>query len=76
MDEINQPLIRRQVRSPRSAAIAGILFAILRIISIVLITSVSSPAELSIEWLETWAGTSRGGVAACRNSLESGARGT
>jgi hypothetical protein len=58
MDEINQPLIRRQVRSPRSAAIAGILFAILRIISIVLITSVSSPAELSIEWLETWAGTS------------------
>jgi len=54
----NQPLIRSQVRSPHSAAIAGILFALMRIISLVLITSVSSPAEFSIEWLEAWTGTS------------------
>jgi hypothetical protein len=58
----NESLFRRRIRSPRSAAFAGILFALMRIISLVLITPVSSPAEFSIEWLETWASTSSAAV--------------
>ena len=51
-------LIRRRIRSPRSAAIAGILFALMRIISLILISSVSDPTEFSIDWLQTMAGAS------------------
>ncbi len=54
MTEENRSLVRRRIRSPRSAAIAGILFALMRIFSLVLMTSVSGPTELSIEWLENW----------------------
>jgi hypothetical protein len=54
----NGPLFRRRVRSPRSAAIAGILFALLRIISLLLSSTASGPAELSIEWLQNWSATS------------------
>jgi len=53
----NEPLIRRQVRSPRSAAIAGILFALLRITSLVLISSVTVSADSYLDWLETWSST-------------------
>ena len=53
-----KPLIRRRIRSPRSAAIAGILFALMRITSLLLISSVSDPNEFSIEWLETLSSTS------------------
>lgn len=48
----SERLVRRRIRSPRSAAIAGILFALMRIISLVLITSVSGSTEFGIEWLE------------------------
>jgi len=58
MIDNNKPLIRRQVRSPRSAAIAGILFALMRITSLVFMSSVSDPTEFSIEWLDTLSSTS------------------
>ena len=54
----HKPLVRRRIRSPRSAAIAGILFALMRIISLILISSVSDPTEFSMDWLESLSGTS------------------
>jgi hypothetical protein len=47
--------IRKSVRSPRSAALAGIIFSILLVISMVLITGIGqpSPDELNREWLES-----------------------
>jgi hypothetical protein len=54
MNEANRSLVRRRLRSPRSAAIAGILYALMRIISLVLMTSAADPTEFSVEWLENW----------------------
>lgn len=47
--------IRKSVRSPRSAALAGIIFSILLVISMVLITGIGqpSPDELNRQWLES-----------------------
>ncbi len=58
MAEESISLVRRRVRSPRSAAIAGILFALMRIISLLLISNVSGPTEFSLEWLEYLTGNS------------------
>lgn len=58
MNEHNRNLIRRRIRSPRSAAIAGILFALLRIISLLLLSPASSPTELGIEWLQNFSAVS------------------
>jgi hypothetical protein len=51
-----QQLVRRRVRSPRSAAIAGILFSLLTITSMILLWNrvTASPAEVGPEWVETW----------------------
>ncbi len=56
MAEETERLIRREVRSPRSAAIAGILFSLLTSISMILLyNSVTpSPADIGSDWLETW----------------------
>lgn len=58
MSEESRSLVRHRIRSPRSAAIAGILFALMRIISLILITTASGPTEFSPEWLENWSSTS------------------
>jgi len=59
MNEENVLLIQQEIRSPRSAAIAGILFAVLLTISTVLMYPISStdPLEINQVWLESKAGT-------------------
>lgn len=54
MAEASRSLVRRRIRSPRSAAIAGILFSLMRIISLLLMASAAGPSEFSVEWLENW----------------------
>ena len=53
-----QRLVGRQVRSPRSAAIAGIVFSLLIAASMILLYSnvLASPADVGDEWLESWSG--------------------
>ena len=53
-----QRMVPRQVRSPRSAAIAGIVFSCLIAASMILLYSnvLSSPADVGGEWLESWSG--------------------
>jgi len=55
MPENNEPLLRRQLRSPRAAAIAGILFSLLLMTSMILFRKIGTvaPAEISRDWLET-----------------------
>jgi hypothetical protein len=55
MQEENLIQLQQRIRSPRSAALAGILFSGLLIASMLLITGITqvSPAEISTEWLET-----------------------
>jgi hypothetical protein len=55
MQEENLIQLQKQVRSPRSAALAGILFSALLIASMLLITGVTqmSAEDISAEWLET-----------------------
>jgi hypothetical protein len=50
-------MVRRELRSPPSAAIAGILFSLLSTASMALISSVDSPSDFSADWLETWFNT-------------------
>jgi hypothetical protein len=54
-----QRLIRREVRSPRSAALAGIVFSLLMITSMVLLHSSVGTNLTSIDpgWLESWSGS-------------------
>jgi hypothetical protein len=54
MAEKNLAQIQKRIRSPRSAALAGIIFSSLTVVSMLLITSVTrvSLDEISIEWLE------------------------
>lgn len=54
MAEENLGQIQKRIRSPRSAALAGIIFSSLTVVSMLLITSVTrvSLDEISIEWLE------------------------
>lgn len=55
MNEENLTQIQERIRSPRSAALAGILFSGFLIISMLMITSITqvSPAEINTEWLES-----------------------
>ena len=59
MTEKEKPLTRPQLRSPRAAAIAGIVFSLLSITSMILIAGVvaSAPDEINRDWLETSANT-------------------
>lgn len=54
MTDENVQLTRPQMRSPRSAAIAGIIFSILVMTSMVLISSVDTPEDFDRERLRTW----------------------
>jgi hypothetical protein len=53
MPESIEPLIRRQLRSPRAAAIAGILFSVLLMTSMILFRNIGTvaPADISKDWL-------------------------
>jgi hypothetical protein len=59
MIEETQRLIQRQLRSPRSAAIAGILYSILMITGMILASSIvrAKPEDITGDWLETRSGT-------------------
>jgi hypothetical protein len=58
-------LIRRQIRSPRSAALAGIVYSVLMIFGMVLVRGMIAdvPADMSQEWLESWSGRASTAVA-------------
>ena len=49
-----QKLVRREVRSPRSAALAGILYSLLMVTSMILLRTgaIADPAEIGRDWLE------------------------
>ena len=54
MQEENLIQIQERIRSPRSAALAGILFSGLMIAAMLLITGITqvSPSEINTDWLE------------------------
>jgi hypothetical protein len=56
--EERERLIRREVRSPRSAAIAGIVFSLLMITSMILLyrSATATLVDIDREWLESWSG--------------------
>ena len=58
MNEKNEQLIRREVRSPRAAAIAGIIYAIIIVTVMVLTRRAGNlqPQDITRELLETWSG--------------------
>ena len=58
MIEKNEQLIRREVRSPRAAAIAGIIYAIIIVTVMVLVRRAGNvlPQDITRELLETWSG--------------------
>jgi hypothetical protein len=55
----NESLVDREVRSPRSAAIAGIVYALILITVLVVTTrpARTRPEDVTSEWLKTWSGT-------------------
>jgi len=57
--ENSEHLIRRRLRSPRAAAVAGILFSIFLTTSMILISNIgaSAPAVIDRDWIDTNAGT-------------------
>jgi hypothetical protein len=59
MAEETEHLVRRQLRSPRSAAIAGIAYSLLMTIGMALayIVARATPEDITKDWLETWSGT-------------------
>lgn len=59
MSEQSEAVIQRNLRSPRSAAIAGILFAIMAAASMILIENIVTvaPAEINPDWFDSWSGT-------------------
>lgn len=50
---------RRRIRSPRSAAIAGIIFSLLMSTGLLLMFNIATatPADINREWLESWSRT-------------------
>jgi hypothetical protein len=60
MSENMGKLVRREVRSPRVAAIAGIVYALLTGASMILLINVLkiTLADISSEWLEAWSSES------------------
>jgi hypothetical protein len=59
MAEKKEQVIQRELRSPRAAAIAGIVFSVLLIVIMALTTRLSrvSPEQITSDWLESWSGT-------------------
>lgn len=56
MAEQEVRLIRKEIRSPRSAAIAGIVYSVMMITGMLLTANMVSsiPADIDRNWLETW----------------------
>jgi MFS family permease len=56
MAERTEYVVRRELRSPRSAAIAGIIFSILMTIGMVLTYNITRdvPKDITKEWLDAW----------------------
>jgi hypothetical protein len=52
-------IVRRELRSPRSAALAGIVYSILMVTILILTRNIArvKPEDISREFLETWSGT-------------------
>jgi uncharacterized membrane protein YbjE (DUF340 family) len=59
MDKIRQNLTRREIRSPRSAAIAGIVYSVLMITGMILTTNITRARleDITRETMATWSGT-------------------
>jgi len=59
MNEFEESLTRRELRSPRAAAIAGIVYSLLIITVMVLTDRLARirPEDITRDLLETWAGT-------------------
>ena len=58
MVEETERQVRREVRSPRSAAAAGIIYSLLTAASMILLYNsvTADPAAIGSEWLEAWSG--------------------
>ena len=56
MAERTGHVVRRELRSPRSAAIAGIIYAILMITGMVLVSNITRdlPEDITKDWLDAW----------------------
>jgi hypothetical protein len=52
-------IIRQKIRSPRSAAIAGIIFSVLLFVGMLLTTRMTAarPEDIDRAWIERWSGT-------------------
>ena len=61
MAEQEVRLIRKEIRSPRSAAIAGIVYSALMITGMLLTANMVSsiPADINRNWLEEWSGIAK-----------------
>jgi hypothetical protein len=59
MAERTDYLVRRELRSPRSAAIAGIVYSLLMFIGMLLAYRIvrAKPEDITKDWLETWSST-------------------
>jgi MFS family permease len=59
MAEGTEHVVRRELRSPRSAAIAGIVYSLLMTIGMALVYSIVTdlPEDITKDWLESWSGT-------------------
>ena len=59
MAKETEHVVRRELRSPRSAAIAGIVFSLLMTTGMILAYRIvtSKPEHFTADWLGTWAGT-------------------
>jgi hypothetical protein len=59
MSEANDHSVQRQIRSPRSAAIAGIMYSLLMMTSMILLTGLAraTPADVEGDLLERWSGS-------------------
>ncbi len=61
MAEVTEIFVRRELRSPRSAAIAGVIFSLLMITSMILISAVSAAtiADINRDWIQARAATTK-----------------
>jgi len=59
MAEETEQLVRRELRSPRSAAIAGIVYSLLMFIGMALVYRIvnAKPEDITRDWLENWSDT-------------------
>ena len=61
MSEVKGHIIQKKIRSPRSAGLAGVGFALMQIASMVLINSIETPVEFNRDWLKIYSSTVESG---------------